>query len=64
MVITPGARMVRRDNAENAIRVTAIRRNPIPYAEIEPFQGGHRRVLLLQELERDFRVEPALPAPA
>ncbi|MEU4345622.1 hypothetical protein AB0H00_30965 [Nocardia sp. NPDC023852] len=60
MMITRGAKLIRLDNNDVAIQVAAIRRGPVPYAEIEPRGGGRRRAILLQELERDYRLEPGL----
>ncbi|MEU7632052.1 hypothetical protein AB0B25_23595 [Nocardia sp. NPDC049190] len=60
MRITRGAKLIRLDDNQVAVQVKVIRRSPVAYAEIEPRGGGHRRAILLQELERDYRLEPGL----
>ena len=44
------------EGSRSAMRVRAIRRAPVAYAEVEPVDGGNRVAVLLTELERDFRV--------
>ncbi|WP_433756775.1 hypothetical protein [Nocardia sp. CA-135398] len=61
MRICPGTLLVPARTAEQAapVEVKAIRRSPVPYAEVEPHGGGQRRPMLLRDLERDYR----LPTP-
>ncbi|GAB2514934.1 hypothetical protein [Nocardia heshunensis] len=58
MHIERGTRLVPiHDNAVGAsILVEAVRHNPISYAEIQPLGGGPRRVVSLNDLERDFLI--------
>ncbi|GAB2532115.1 hypothetical protein GCM10027167_41260 [Nocardia heshunensis] len=58
MNIERGTRLVPiHDNTVTAsILVKAVRHQPISYAEIQPFGGGRRRVVSLNDLERDFLI--------
>ncbi|WP_216893881.1 hypothetical protein [Nocardia alni] len=59
MQLTRGSVVARTDGKgdRSPMLVRAVRYGPIPYAEVEPVDGGDRRAVLLTEIERDFQVE-------
>ncbi|MET8425489.1 hypothetical protein [Nocardia sp. NPDC004860] len=55
--IAKGTRLVPiHDTALGASQVTAVRHNPIPYAEVRPVGGGRVCAVSLTDLQRDFRI--------
>ena len=59
MQLTRGSVVARTDGKgdRSLMRVRVVRYGPIPYAEIEPLDGGDRRAVLLTDLERDYQLE-------
>ncbi|WP_067903892.1 hypothetical protein [Nocardia vaccinii] len=57
-IISRGTVVARTDGvgSRSPMRVRAVRRAPVPYAEVEPVEGGDRVAVLLTELERDFQI--------
>lgn len=57
-IITRGTVVARTDGvgSRSPMRVRAVRHGPVPYAEMEPLDGGDRVAVLLTDLERDFQI--------